>query len=136
MPKISSEDITAVVLAGGKASRMGGVDKGLIPVRGRPMIAYVLEALAPQVGKILVNANRNAERYAEFGHEVIPDSLEGFQGPLAGVTAGLAAATTPYVVTAPCDSPLIGDDLVARLADALARQQADIAWPSWLNVRP
>jgi len=127
MPTISREAITAVVLAGGRASRMGGVDKGLVPVRGRPMIAYVLEALDSQVGKMLINANRNTERYADFGYQVVSDTLEGFQGPLAGVAAGLAAATTHYVVTAPCDSPLVGDDLVTRLATALTDQQADVA---------
>lgn len=124
---ISREVITAVVLAGGRASRMGGIDKGLVPLRGRPMIAHVLAALHPQAARVLINANRNRDRYAALGYEVVPDELDGFLGPLAGVAAGLKAATTPFVVTAPCDSPLIGPDLVARLAAALAREQADLA---------
>ncbi len=124
---ISREVITAVVLAGGRASRMGGIDKGLVPLHGRPMIAHVLAALHPQAARVLINANRNRDRYAALGYEVVPDELDGFLGPLAGVAAGLKAATTPFVVTAPCDSPLIGPDLVARLAAALAREQADLA---------
>lgn len=100
-----------------------GVDKGLAPLRGKPMVAHVIERLAPQVGEIVITANRNAERYAAFGHRVVPDVIEGYAGPLAGLHAGMRAATTPWIVTAPCDSPFLPDDLVARLWSAL--QNAD-----------
>ena len=124
---ISRQDITGVILAGGRGNRMGGVDKGWVPVRGRPMVEHVAERLRPQVGALLINANRNAERYAALGFPVVPDQFTGFLGPLAGVASGMQSATTDYVVTAPCDSPLIGPDLVARLAAALRRDSADIA---------
>jgi len=120
-------EVTGVVLAGGQGSRMGGVDKGLQPFRGKPMVAHVLERLAPQVDAILVNANRNAEAYAAFGHRVIADEIEGFAGPLAGFERGLAHATTPLVVTAPCDSPFLPLDLVARLHTALEADDAQLA---------
>ncbi len=119
--------VTGVVLAGGQGSRMGGVDKGLQPFRGKPMVAHVLERLAPQVDAILVNANRNIEAYAAFGHRVIADEIAGFAGPLAGFERGLAHATTPLVVTAPCDSPFLPLDLVARLRTALEANQAQLA---------
>ena len=121
--------ITAIILAGGRATRMGGTDKGLVELAGRPMIAHVLAALAPQVEAVLINANRNRDRYAEFGHPVIADLDDGFLGPLAGLAAGLQAATTPLVLTAPCDCPLLPIDLVARLRAALAAADAEIAVP-------
>jgi len=116
---MASSDVTGVVLAGGQGSRMGGVDKGLQEFRGRPMAAHVLERLAPQVATILVNANRNVERYAGFGHRVIADEIAGFAGPLAGFERGLAHAATPLVATVPCDSPFLPLDLVARLRAGL-----------------
>lgn len=122
-----SRGITGLVLAGGQGSRMGGVDKGLQPLRGRPMIEAVLERLAPQVGPILINANRNIERYRAFGHPVIEDTIGGFAGPLAGFLAGLQACDTDWLVTCPCDSPYLPIDLVARLADALGDSGARIA---------
>lgn len=122
------EDITGLVLAGGQARRMGGVDKGLVPLAGRPMIAHVLAALRPQVGAILVNANRHPDEYAAFGYPLVADRHEGFLGPLAGLAAGLDAADTEYVVTVPCDSPLLGPDLVARLARALLESGADLSY--------
>lgn len=120
-------DITGLVLAGGQGRRMGGVDKGLQPLQGRPMVEHVIARLRPQVGSILINANQNLDRYAEFGCPVVPDAITGFAGPLAGLHAGLGAATTPFVVTAPCDSPFLPSDLVARLAAARAAQDADLA---------
>ena len=119
--------ITGVVLAGGLGRRMGGVDKGLQELDGRPLVAHVIARLAPQVGSLLINANRNTERYAAFGHPVVADAIDGFAGPLAGLHAALAAATTPYVVTAPCDSPFLPDDLVSRLFAALTANAAQIA---------
>jgi molybdenum cofactor guanylyltransferase len=121
--------ITAVVLAGGRATRMGGMDKGLVELAGRPMIAHVLEALAPQVDRVLINANRNLERYAAFGWPVVPDVDTGFLGPLAGLAAGLRAARTPLVLTAPCDCPLLAPDLVTRLYSGLEAEGAEIAAP-------
>ena len=127
--------ITGLVLAGGLGRRMSadgsGVDKGLAMLGGRPMVAHVLARLAPQVGPVLVNANRNVERYAEFGHPVIPDAIEGYAGPLAGLHAGMRAATTPWIVTSPCDSPFLPLDLVARL---WAAAQADPREPAQLAV--
>jgi molybdopterin-guanine dinucleotide biosynthesis protein A len=120
-------DVTGIVLAGGQGSRMGGVDKGLQPFRGRPMVEHVLERLAPQVGSILVNANRNAEEYARLGHRVIADEIAGFAGPLAGFERGLAHAATPLVATVPCDSPFVPQDLVARLRAGLEARQAQLA---------
>jgi molybdopterin-guanine dinucleotide biosynthesis protein A len=120
-------DVTGVVLAGGQGSRMGGIDKGLQPFRGRPMVAHAIERLSPQVDELLVNANRNPEAYAGFGHRVIADEIEGFAGPLAGFERGLAHARGALVVTVPCDSPFLPTDLVARLRAALDAQQAQIA---------
>ena len=121
------EKVTGIVLAGGQGSRMGGVDKGLQPFRGKPMVQHVIERLAPQVDELLVNANRNPGAYAGFGHRVIADEIEGFAGPLAGFESGLAHAGCELVVTAPCDSPFLPLDLVARLRDRLIAANAELA---------
>lgn len=126
-PAIAPRNITGVVLAGGRGSRMGGEDKGLVLLNGRPMVEHIIVRLRPQVSEILVSANRNQERYAAFGVRVVPDLIEGYQGPLAGIASGMRTATTSYVVTVPCDSPLIGADLVARLGQALSRERAEVA---------
>ena len=122
-----SEQITGLILAGGRGSRMGHVDKGLQPFRGMSMTAHVVERLAPQVGAIAINANQNLEQYGEFGVPVWPDDLQGFEGPMAGLETGLRRCTTDYLVTAPCDSPFLPTDLVARLAAALEANDADLA---------
>lgn len=119
--------VTGLVLAGGQGSRMGGVDKGLAPFRGRPLVEHVIERLAPQVDEILVNANRNPEAYARFGHRVVADEIPGFAGPLAGFERGLAHARGELVATVPCDSPFLPSDLVARLRAALVAAGADLA---------
>jgi molybdopterin-guanine dinucleotide biosynthesis protein A len=106
---------------------MGGVDKGLVDLDGRPMAAHVLARLVPQVGEVLVNANQNLDRYRALGYPVVPDEVGGFAGPLAGLHAGLTRATRPFAVTVPCDSPFLPADLVARLAEALERNQAELA---------
>ena len=125
---VSARDgITGIVLAGGQGRRMGGVDKGLVLLDGKPMVAHVLARLSPQVGAMLINANQNPERYAAFGVPVVPDAVGGFAGPLAGLHAGLSRVTDPLAVTVPCDSPFLPLDLVARLADALAQRQAQLA---------
>ena len=121
------EGVTGIVLAGGQGRRMGGVDKGLQQLRGKPMVAWVLERLAPQVDEILVNANQNPEAYARFGHRVVPDAIGGFAGPLAGLHAGLSAAAHPLAVTVPCDSPFLPLDLVARLREALGANDLAVA---------
>jgi molybdenum cofactor guanylyltransferase len=120
-------DVTGVILAGGQGSRMGGVDKGLEPFRGRPMVAHVIEKLAPQVAELLINANRNAEAYGGLGYRVIADEIEGFAGPLAGFERGLAHASRELVVTVPCDSPFLPADLVGRLRSALLAAHAQLA---------
>lgn len=120
-------DVTGVILAGGQARRMGGTDKGLLELAGRPMIEHVLERLEPQVEALFINANRNLDQYRHYGHPVIPDRDGDFSGPLAGMASAMAAAHTRYIVTAPCDSPLLPEDLAVRLLSALQQQQADIA---------
>ena len=127
MPSTAPE-VTGIVLAGGQGSRMGGVDKGLAPFRGRAMVEHVIERFAPQVGELLVNANRNAGAYGRFGHPVIADEIAGFAGPLAGFERGLAHARGRFVATVPCDSPFLPLDLVARLRAALEREGALVAF--------
>lgn len=106
---------------------MGGVDKGLQPLEGRPMAQWAIERLAPQVEAIVVNANQNLEAYGVFGYPVVSDAVGGFAGPLAGLHAGLQAARTAFAVTVPCDSPFLPSDLVARLRAALEVNDADVA---------
>ena len=119
--------ITGVILAGGLGRRMGGIDKGLCKLRGKPMVAWVLERFAPQVGEVLINANQNLDAYARFGQRVIADTIGGFAGPLAGLQRGLSEARHPLVATVPCDSPFLPADLVVRLNAALQAQQAQLA---------
>jgi len=119
--------LTGIILAGGLGRRMGGVDKGLQLLHGKPLVQWVIERLAPQVDEILVNANQNADDYARFGKRLVPDAIGGSAGPLAGLHAGLWAASGPLVVTVPCDSPYLPGDLVARLRTALEAQGADVA---------
>jgi molybdopterin-guanine dinucleotide biosynthesis protein A len=122
----SRDAVTGVILAGGEARRMGGRDKGLIEIAGRPMVEYVIEALRPQVGALLINANRSRERYARFGYPVVADEFDGYNGPLAGMASCMRVAATDYIATLPCDSPHIPPDLVARLFLRLREEQADI----------
>lgn len=127
---IDRNDITGLVLAGGRGSRMGGIDKGLQNHLGMPLAMHALLRLAPQVGAMMINANRNLAAYESMGVPVWPDALPDFAGPLAGFLAGLEHCETPWLVTVPCDSPLFPEDLVARLAQALAGADADIAMAS------
>ncbi|MGB9128090.1 MAG: molybdenum cofactor guanylyltransferase, partial [Thiobacillus sp.] len=103
--KLASARVAAVILAGGQGQRMGGADKGLIGYRGRPLIEWALAALSPQVGEILISANRNFETYAAYGHRVLPDTLPDFPGPLAGVLAALEAVNVDWLLVVPCDTP-------------------------------
>ncbi|MBS1270191.1 MAG: Molybdenum cofactor guanylyltransferase [Gammaproteobacteria bacterium] len=119
--------ITGIVLAGGRAQRMGGIDKGLVPLCGRTMIEHILDKLKGQVGGIFINANRNMKTYQDMGYRVVRDNDDSYAGPLAGMSSGLHAAETPLCVTVPCDSPLIGADIVQRLHESLRDSGADIA---------
>jgi len=120
-------DVSGVILAGGRARRMGGLDKGLVELVGRPMIEHVLDALGPQVGSLLISANRNLDRYSAYGHPVIIDTLQGYMGPLAGMLSAMQRLATAFLVTVPCDAPLLSPDLVSRLYDACVAKGADAA---------
>jgi molybdopterin-guanine dinucleotide biosynthesis protein A len=119
--------VTGVILAGGQGRRMGGVDKGLKVLRGKPMVAWVLERFAPQIEEVLINANQNLERYAALGHRVIPDEIAGYAGPLAGLHRGLTEAAYALVATVPCDSPFLPSDLIQRLRGAIYNTESDVA---------
>ena len=119
--------VTGLVLAGGQGRRMGGVDKGLQVLRGRPMVEWVLDRLRPQVADVIINANQNQAEYARYGARVVADEIGGFAGPLAGLHAGMKANVHPFLVTVPCDSPFLPPDLVARLHAALVAKHADLA---------
>ncbi len=127
---ISANQITGLILAGGRAQRMGGIDKGLIPFHGRALVESALQALKNQVGQILINANRNIATYSSYGYPVIIDETPDFSGPLAGFSAGLKACKTPYLLTSPCDSPLMPLDLGARLADELESGSYQLVYAS------
>ncbi|MDF0533453.1 molybdenum cofactor guanylyltransferase [Shewanella sp. A32] len=122
-----SQQIEAIILAGGLARRMGGEDKGLIELLGKPMIAHVIGRLKDQVNKIRINANKNQDRYAELGLDVFADQLEGFLGPLAGIYSGLAECQSSLMLVVPCDCPLLPLDLVSRMQQQLLAANADLA---------
>lgn len=127
---IEARDITALILAGGRGSRMGGIDKGLQPFQGLPMAQHALHRLQTQsngLGEIAINANRNLDTYASWGVPVWPDTLAGDLGPLAGFAAGLAHCRSPWMLTVPCDTPLFPLDLVQRMAQAAIEHHADVA---------
>ena len=121
------QNVAAVILAGGQGRRMGGADKGLLDYQGRPLIEWVLAALAPQVGELVISANRNLERYAAYGRRVLPDTLPDFQGPLAGVQAALQAVTADWLLVVPCDTPHLPADLVLRLLGAAQLEGVPLA---------
>ncbi|MGI9306524.1 MAG: molybdenum cofactor guanylyltransferase MobA [Gammaproteobacteria bacterium] len=127
--------ITGILLAGGRARRMGGEDKGLLPVAGKPLAEWTRRRLRPQTGEILINANRNAAQYAALGR-VIGDRHGGFCGPLAGIHAGLCAAKTEWAVSVPCDSPFFPEELTAKLMDAAAAKNAPVAVASAGRMQP
>ena len=124
---LDPQDITGLILAGGRGSRMGGVDKGLQNFNGIPLALHTLMRLQMQVGRVMINANRNLAAYESFGAEVWPDVLDNYAGPLAGFLTGLERCETLYVLTVPCDSPLFPMDLAQRLSTALVEQNADLA---------
>ena len=124
---VSHDNISGLILAGGRAQRMGGEDKGLVLLNGQAMIEYVLASLAPQVHSLAINANRSFEHYQRYGHTVIGDELTDFQGPLAGFASGLKQCTTDYMVTAPCDGPLLCNDYVQCLYQSALEKKARIS---------
>ncbi|MGB5063699.1 MAG: molybdenum cofactor guanylyltransferase MobA, partial [Candidatus Competibacter sp.] len=120
--------VTGVILAGGRAERMGGRDKGLLPLAGEPLIAHGIRRLRPQVAELLISANRNHDAYRTYGCRVVGDDPDGrFRGPLAGMLAALRVAETPYLLTAPCDSPLLPVDYARRMLAALEREQTTVS---------
>jgi molybdopterin-guanine dinucleotide biosynthesis protein A len=127
---ILAEQITGLILAGGRAQRMGGIDKGLIPFHQKPLIETTIQRLKAQVGPILINANRNITKYAVYGYPVIMDETPDFSGPLAGFLMGLKNCKTPYLLTTPCDSPLFPEDLATKLASELEQANLDLVYAS------
>jgi molybdenum cofactor guanylyltransferase len=119
--------LSAIILSGGRATRMNGIDKGLVSLQNKPLVQHVIERVMPQVDEILLNANREIEQYKTFNLPILQDDNPDFIGPLAGFSLGLKHCKHDYLLTVPCDSPLIPDDLVARLLKALLENGADIA---------
>jgi molybdopterin-guanine dinucleotide biosynthesis protein A len=120
---ISPEEITVLILAGGRGSRMGGRDKGLISIRGKPALDHLLARIGLQSRHILISANRNFEHYARYGYPVVRDTVAGFAGPLAGVLAGFSASSSAFLLTLPVDAPLVSPDYLERMTRCL--QQSD-----------
>jgi len=123
---IDSSDVTAVILAGGQGRRMGGQDKGLLDFGGRLLIEIIIEALENQRIDIVINANRNQSTYQSYGYPVISDDLKDFQGPLAGFASAMAAVKTKFILTLPCDSPMLADNFVERFIESHNREQAPV----------
>lgn len=121
------ERVAAVILAGGQGRRMGGVDKGLVDYRGRPLIEWALAGVTGHAGEIVISANRNLETYAAYGHRVVADTLSDFPGPLAGVLAAMETVTADWLGVVPCDTPHLPGDLIARLLGAAQRAQVPLA---------
>lgn len=119
------DDITAIILAGGQGSRMGGVDKGLVELQGRPLVEHVIDCIQPQVDNIIISANRNFERYSCFGFTVMPDLWPDYPGPLAGLVSAAALVDTDYLMCVPCDTPHLPQDLADRLKKTLLEQQSE-----------
>jgi molybdopterin-guanine dinucleotide biosynthesis protein A len=127
---ITSEHITGLILAGGRAQRMGGIDKGLIPFHGKALIESAISRLKPQVSTILINANRSITKYSHYGYPVVMDETPNFSGPLAGFSVGLKHCKTPYLLTSPCDSPLLPVDLAKKMAAQLENNDLELVFAS------
>lgn len=123
----SAKPITALILAGGRGQRLGGQDKGLVEVNQQPLITFVIDSIKPDVQQIIISANRNQERYAEFGYPVYGDSISGYMGPLAGILTGLQHCTTPWLLVLPADTPRLPQQLITRLWQAIQTQHCQIA---------
>lgn len=126
MNNLKVDDITVVILAGGKGRRMGGKDKGLVHYKNHSLVKHVIDAISLQADNIIINANRNLDEYAAFGYPVVEDTLSGFQGPLAGFMAAMSRATTETILTLPCDGPVIVDDYVEKMMLAMNQSSCDI----------
>lgn len=122
-----AQEISAIVLAGGRGRRMGEADKGLILLQGKPLVSWVVDRIAPQVSEVLISANRNLQRYRELGHVVLADEMPDFPGPLAGLHRAMAAVSHPLWLSVPCDVPFLPGDLVRRLHAALLAEEAELA---------
>lgn len=120
-------DVTALILAGGAGRRMGGADKGLLPLKGQPLIARIVDAIATQVATVLISANRHLDDYATFGYPVIEDTVPGHQGPLVGMLSGLMRTQTDYLLVQPCDVPEVVPDIARRLLEAAESAGAEVA---------
>ena len=127
---ITSEHITGLILAGGRAQRMGGIDKGLIPFHGKALIEFAINRLKPQVSTIQINANRSITKYSHYGYPVLMDETPDFSGPLAGFSVGLKHCKTPYLLTSPCDSPLLPFDLAQKMAAELEGNNLELVFAS------
>lgn len=125
--EIKPEDITVVILAGGKGRRMGGQDKGLVNYKNHTLIQHVIDAISQQTDNIIINANRNLSEYQNFGYPVVADTLNDFQGPLAGFLAAMGAVRTDYILTIPCDGPVITDNYVNRMRQGLTESKSMLA---------
>ncbi|KPQ27885.1 molybdenum cofactor guanylyltransferase MobA [Halomonas sp. HL-93] len=125
---IPTHDLTGMILAGGEGRRMGGRDKGLEPFAGLPLVAHVAQRFNGRVAELLINANRNADAYRMFADSVIADAESGFKGPLMGIYSGFRAAKTPWLLVAPCDSPALPDDLVARMVAGIGEHDIGVAF--------
>ena len=128
MHNIEKQDITALILCGGRAQRMGGQDKGLIPLRNKTLVAWTIDRCRNQVGSIILNANRHIDDYQQYGWPTLSDTQLDFSGPLAGFQVGLINSTTPYVLVMPCDTPLFPSNLVEKLAGAMEQYQVDCTY--------
>ena len=127
---ITANQITGLILAGGRAQRMGGIDKGLIPFHGKPLIESTITRLKPQVGTILINANRSITKYSHYGYPVLMDETPDFSGPLAGFSVGQKHCKSPYLLTSPCDSPLLPTDLAEKMAGELEGKNLELVFAS------
>lgn len=127
LPEVLKTKIAGVILCGGRGQRMGGSDKGLVELQGKPLVEYAIDILRSQVGELMINANRNQEIYKRYGLEVISDIEGGFLGPLAGLASAMQATKMGLLIGVPCDSPLLPADLVQRLYEKWSEQGADIA---------
>jgi len=123
---IAADELTLVILAGGKAQRLGGKQKGLLPVQGKPMIQHLTEKFHNKVARLIINANADSDRYLNFADAVVADTLDDFQGPLAGILAGMQNAETCYMLVLPCDVPMVPGDVISMLSTAM-QQDTDVA---------
>lgn len=127
MSILSTEQVTAVILAGGKGRRFSGHDKGLLIFKQRPLIEHLIEAITPQVTQLLINANRNQKTYESYNYPVINDAMSDYQGPLAGFSVAMSKVNTSHIITLPCDGPFIASVYVSRMCDALNQQGVELA---------